>query len=320
MADQDLEQLRGELHCVFHPGREEDGLSLREYPHRRLKEQHKLDFTYMESFSYEHDCIHRYNRVCPVGDRRIDILTRNLDVPISLFRSALQLYGDSLLEYHEKTERKGRLHYYPPVILTFWSGFETFLRLSSERLLTTVPSIPKEIAAFLGDEESWVDGKGDVCTRPRFQSALQRYAVFLKHGYKLQIDRGACYWQRLEKARKLRDYYTHLDIEKPRVLSSEDVLTFMESVLLGILWPSSLLQRSLLLGVFDLYETWATLRDRTRPYVEQPFFIDWHLGDARMFHCNFEGVDTAKYPNMDEAIRAREKQEPSGQDKTVILR
>lgn len=312
MTDLDMEQLRDELHCLFHPEPDEDGQRLLEYPHRRLKKLHELDFTYMykSSFIREGDSTHQYTRLCPEGDERIHILTRNVDVPIRLFETALQLYGDSLLEYHEKVERKGQLHYYPSIILTFWSGFETFLRRSSELLLTTVPSVPKEIAAFLRDEESWINRKGDVRSRSRFQPVLERYVVFLKYGYKLQIDRGARHWQRLEEAKKLRDYYTHLDIDNPRALSSEDVLTFMESVLLGILWPSSLLQRSLLLGVFHLYEIWAALRDYTRLYVEQPFHLDWYLGERYMFHCNFEGVDTATYPNMDEEIRAREKQEP----------
>jgi hypothetical protein len=306
MPDDDLEELREELHALFHPEPDEDGIAPREYPHPRLRDFHGLDFRYMESYNWEGASTHQYTRLCPEGDERIRILTRNQDVPTRLCEAALQLYGDSLLAYHDTSERRGQLHYYPPVILTFWSGFETFVRISSERMLTTVPGVPREVAAFLRDEEFWVDRKGEVRTRTRFQPVLDRYAVFLKHGYKLEVDRGSRIWQQLEQAKELRDYYTHLDIDNPRALSSDDVLDFMEHVLLGIIWPSSLLQRSLLLGIYFIYDTWAVLRERTQPYVEQPFFLDWHLGERYLFHCNFEGVDAERYPNMEEEQKRRE--------------
>ena len=33
-------------------------------------------------------------------------------------------------------------------------------------------------------------------------------------------------------------------------------------------------------------------------YRERPFFLDWYLDEPRMFHCNFENVDTGRYPSV----------------------
>jgi len=300
MSSIDIEEFKENLHYLFYPEPDEDGIPPREYPHPRLRDTYKLDFEYMNSFNWEGSSIHPYTRLCPEEDERVRVLTRNTDVPTRFFEAALHLFSDSVIEYHRKTERKGELRYYPPVILTFWSGFETFLRHSSELLLATVPTVPREIANFLREEEPWVDHKGAIRTRSQFQPVLDRYAVFLKYGYNLEVERGSRYWQRLEQAKKLRDYYTHLDVSNPRSVSSADVLMFMEDVLLGIIWPSSLLQRSLLLGIYRLYEIWVFLCEHREDYIEQPLLLDWHLKEPYLFHCNFEGVDNRNFPNMEE--------------------
>ncbi len=302
----DTEQFEYELNNLFHPEPDEDGMVLRQHPHPHLTELHGLDFAYMDSLTWEGASTHPYSRMCRPGDDRILSLTRNSDVSTRLFRSALRLFGDSVVAYEGKAARKGELRYYPPTILTFWSGFETFVRYSSELLLATVPTVPAEIARFLREEESQVEGNGTVSTRSQFRPVLHRYVVLLRYAYGLRVDRGSPYWQRLEAAKTLRDYYTHLDVNDPRPVSSEDVLAFMESVLLSIIWPSSLLQRSLLLGMYDLHEIWVFIKEHATLYVEQPLFIDWPLAEGYSFHCNFEGVDTRRFPNMADRARTSE--------------
>jgi hypothetical protein len=58
----------------------------------------------------------------------------------------------------------------------------------------------------------------------------------LHYGFNLDIDRGNSHWQSLEKAKKLRDYYTHIEVTRSRSISAQEVLQFHEAVLLGIIW------------------------------------------------------------------------------------
>jgi hypothetical protein len=82
---------------------------------------------------------------------------------------------------------------------------------------------------------------------------LDRYGVLLQYGFGHKVDRGSKYWQELEEARNLRDYYTHIDAMNSRALSSDDVLDYMEAVMLGIIWPSAEVKRTLLLRIHDIY-------------------------------------------------------------------
>ena len=243
--------------------------------------------------------------MCHEDEERIDILTRNQGVAERLFLSALRLFADSVIEYHEAEDKKGGLHFFPPIILTFWAGFETWVRYSSELMIITVTDLPNEIIAYLREEESQVDGKGVIRKRVKYHRVLDRYAVFLKYAYGYEADRGAHFWQELEKARKLRDYYTHLDICEPREISSSEVLSYLEAILLGIIVPSSHLQRTLKLRIYWLYNIWAELYEYEVDFVERPLFMEWPFKKPYSFHCNFENVDTKRFPNMEEEMERR---------------
>jgi len=308
----DIDEFKEELSILLNPQPDEDGILPREYPHPRLQTIHGLDFSYFETdFTWEGSSVHRYTRLCPSDEEAVHVLTRNRDVPERLFESALKLFADSIIAYHGKTDRKGELRYYPPTILTFWSGFETFVRRLSELLIATVTGIPEPVANYLRERDLFVDVKGTIKERTRFQSVLDRYAVLLAHGYQWQVDRGNKFWQNLVAAKDLRDYYTHLDITDPRAISSQEVLQFMEAVMIAIIWPSAVLQRTLLLGIYRVYELWELLFRYAEDYREQPFLIDWHLNSQYLFHCNFENVDATRFPNMDEQI-ARRKNNAQG--------
>ncbi len=109
-------------------------------------------------------------------------------------------------------------------------------------------------------------------------------------------------------ARDLRDYCTHVDAMNSRALSSEDVFEFLETVMMGIIWPSAQIERTLQLGIFDPYEMWDQLRELAgnllpEGHIEQPFFHGWHLGgEQHMFYCPFTSVDNAKFLNTDEQM------------------
>ncbi|MGR3319688.1 MAG: hypothetical protein ACUZ8O_14570 [Candidatus Anammoxibacter sp.] len=285
---------------LFHPEPEEENEILREYPNARLIDYHKLDFKYMQSFDWEGASTHKYTRLCPEDESRIHTLTRNQDVPYRLFSTALRLFSDSIIEYHQKIDKKGELRFYPPIILTFWSAFETFVRYSSELLIVTVTDLPKEVIQYLKEEESGLDRKGEIKTKTKNRSVLDRYAVFLKYAYGYEVDRGSLFWQQLNDARELRNYYTHLDILEPRKIPSNKVLTYLEAVLLGIIIPSSHLQRTLMLGVHWLYEIWTTVFEYPVEFTEYPLFMDWRIKEEYLFHCNYENVNKERFPNMQE--------------------
>ena len=102
-----------------------------------------------------------------------------------------------------------------------------------------------------------------------------------------------------------------------RALSSDDVFDFLETVMLGIIWPSSAVGHTLQLGIFDLYWMWVQLRDLARKvlpedHIEQPFFHDWRLdGQRHMFYCPFENVDNVKFPNFDEEMGRPPRERPT---------
>lgn len=301
-VDMNIEELREEIAAIVDPEPDPD-VSGRDIPHPRLREVHRLDASFLETagFNWEGSTMHSHTRIWPVDEQRLHTLVRNYDVPSRLFEAALRLFADSLIAYHGKKERTGQLRYYPAIVLTFWSGFETFVRYSSELMLITVKDIPPAVADFLREVSSTVDRRGNVVASARYQPVLERYAVLLKYAYHHAVDRGAKHWQRLESARALRDYYTHLDVSDPRSISTLEVTEFMEAVLLGIIWPSCEIKRTQLLGIYNLYWTWDALRQLAEAYTEQPLLKDWKIGGSRdMFYCPFDGVNTAQFPNSEE--------------------
>jgi hypothetical protein len=126
--------------------------------------------------------------------------------------------------------------------------------------------------------------------------------VFIAHAYGSPIDRGSKYWQNLQKANDLRDYYTHIEAHDARAVASEDVFEFLEAVLMGLIWPSSMFQRTLLIGQYSLHGICEELKGCISSYKERPFFMDWHLKEERLIHCNFENVDSARFPSARDVI------------------
>jgi hypothetical protein len=289
-------EIREEVELLFNPEPEEGGIVRCGLRQPRLVKKHHLDLSYLETPDWEGSSGHKHTRLR--DSKEMDTLTRNSDMPERLMFSALQLLADSIVTYAESKKREGEIRYYPAVVLTFWSGFESFVRYSSELLLVTVPSVPPPVSLFLHEIENVVDARGRIGTRTRYQSVLDRYSVFLAYAYDLRVDRGSRFWQGLVKAKTLRDSYTHIDVNFPRAITTGDVLEFIERTLLGLIWPSSLLGRTLMLEQYFLYEIWDGLRKLAEEYRERPFFMDWHLKEPSLFQCNFERVDEDRFPSV----------------------
>jgi hypothetical protein len=209
------------------------------------------------------------------------------------------------VQYIDAQSTSTPLRFYPPVILTFWSAFEAMVRHSSLMMLRTCTAIPQTVAEFLREEETYIDGKGRVKTRTRFWPVLDRYFTLLKYGFELDIDRGSQIWQRLEAAKSLRDYYTHVDALESRSISAAQVLEYLESLLLGVIYPSSLAQKSVLMGAVNYYWIWAELGKMTESHLpeghaEEPFFHSWESWEGRpfLFYCPFKTIDAKRFPNL----------------------
>lgn len=303
----DYDDISGELEAIFNPEPDEGGYR-REWPHERLQKHHKLDFAYMMHPTWEGATTHSNTRIWPEGEPGGDELTRSMDVAQRLFYASLRVLGDSILTYATRREKNNpsQLRFYPPIVLTFWSAFEAFVRHSSELMIRTSKNLPSAIVDYLRDEITTVNKKGEIARETRYRPVLDRYAVLLQYGFEYKVDRGNKYWQGVERAGEVRDYYTHIDAMNSRALSSADVFDYSESVLLGILWPSAEVKRTLQLGIFDLYWMWHQLRDLARVempqgHIEQPAFHDWNLGgQPYMFYCPFANVDNKKFPNSRE--------------------
>jgi hypothetical protein len=308
----DHDELIGTLDALFNPEPDEDGF-MREWPHGRLEKHHCLTFDYMKTLgNWEGSTTHPNTRLFSVEQEGIVSLERNLDVSTRLFDAALRLFADSFVVYHHAKESPSALRFYPPIILTFWSAFESFVRYTSEFMLFTSKGIPGEVTKYLREQIVEVDGKGDLRTSDRYRNVLDRYAVLLRYGFGPQVDRGATYWQALKKAQELLDYYTHIEVVASRSISCAEVLDFMEAVLLGIIVPSSLAKRTLMLNVFYLYDRWVDLSGLTQDalpkgHIEEPFFHSKKLEGNFMSYCPFVSVDTERFPNFDEERERRPK-------------
>lgn len=296
------EALSGKIWSLFNPESDEDGNTPREFPVERITHHHNLDASYMRTLTPEGTTTHRYTRRCSKEDTELHAIDRNMDTPIRLFLAALRLFGDSILEYDGAEKRDGDLRYYPPVLLTFWSGFEAFVRYASELLVITVPSTPDAIRDYLREQEVKIIEKGDIKITNRFRPVLDRYLVLLRYGYDFQVDKNATYWTDLVAAQTLRNYYTHIGIRESKAITATEVVNYLEAVLMAIITPSCLLQRTLLLNIYYLYDTWAGLAGCVEEYSEQPFFHDKAFNEGYMFHCNFENVDATRFPNWREGI------------------
>lgn len=300
----DHDELVARVQYIFNPGPDENGF-MREWPDSRLEQHHGLTFDYMKTHQWEGSTMHPNTRHFSDEHPEVFTLTRNSDVYTSLFDASLRLYGDSLVEYHRAKTHTSALRYYPPIILTFWSAFESFVRYTSEFMLLTSKGIPEDIANYLRERVVEVDGKGDRRLVERYRPVLDRYGVLLRYGFGLQVDRGARYWQALKEAQTLRDYYTHIEAPKSRSVSSSEVLDFMEAVLLGIITPSSQLKKTVMLNVFYLYTRWVELSEITadampKGHIEEPFFHSRRMEGGFLLYTPFVAVDTERFHNVDE--------------------
>lgn len=261
-----------------------------EFPCPDLLKVHGLDAeAYLRANGdiHEGDSWHSHHRV-RADNHTLEVLGKSMWIQTDLIHAALLLFAQSIVEYEPNKKRIGPFHYYPPAVLTFWAGFESFVRFASTMMVETVRDVPDDVANFLLEKN-------------RYHPVLDRYAKLLEYGYGYKPDKGAEWWQRLKQSGELRDHFTHIRTDTPRGITTEEVLTFFEAVVIGLIKPSVDLQRSLALGQYRIYNAIRLLRCQGKSYTEQPRLLDWRMsGGPFCFHCNFANVDDERFPSVND--------------------
>src|SRR5437762_8011791 len=266
----DRAELKDELQAIFEPEPDEDGCYPETPPHGRLADVHQLDLSYRHDlirFGPEFGSMSEHSRVVRDPADPINPIIQSLSAPSDLFWAGLRLFGDSLLAYCDKKDRWDSFRYYPPILITFWAGFEAFVRLYSELLTHMIPSVPGAVKLALLEVEEHVERDGKIRQRQRRRPVLDRYWLLLKYGWGIEFDRGGKIWQAGEAAAKVRDQFVHYEISAAPSLKTSELWIHLEAILLLMIGPSAGLRRSVFHRQFDLYWALAELY----PLIEEDF-------------------------------------------------
>jgi|SRR5438445_1680211 len=303
----DIHDLEDEIYGILNPEPDEPG-DLPDFPpHPRFSSIHGLDISYYHEESQIYDPKYPTSVVYINRDRTFERVLRgasnplhktldSISVPDCLLQSALQVFGDSLIEYHENERRWNLYRFYPSILVSVWSAFEAWVRINSEIFVTVVPTLPRSIADALLEVRSVVKKNGEIKLQPERRPVLDRYWLLLKYGCNVEFDRGSRLWQAGREAALVRDSLVHYDVSKAPSLTSFEVWNHMESVMLLFIVPSTLARRTLFQRQFYYYYILAQLHPLISEFEERPSHKK-PPRDASLFDCPFDGVDESKYPS-----------------------
>lgn len=221
---------------------------------------------------------------------------RGAFVAQNLFASAIRTLADSIVFYHASSSRRGAYRFYPSAILSTWGAFEFFVRHTSELLILTADALPQPVALFLREEVPQLGRQGAVVLGLKTSSVVARYEVLLRHGFNFSVDHGCRHWQGLRDARNLRNRFAHLDTSERHEILTDDVFRYIESVLVAIIWPSAMLRRTLLPGVFHFHSQLRDLRRLALPFSERPMLVDFATDEDVHFYNPFENICGERFP------------------------
>jgi hypothetical protein len=290
-----VDDLKYEVKSILHPEPDEDGQTRWDPPHSRLSSVHGLDTSYFRGpFGRKGDGV--FERLLHDPSDPLHDTLQSITVPFSLLTASLQLFGDSLIEYHERQRRWDLYRFYPPILMTAWSAFEAWLRISSEILVAVVPTLPPAVRDALLEVRQVVGKNGEIEERADRRPVLERYWFLLKYGCNLEFDRGSRVWQAGASLVTLRDSLVHYNVSKAPSLTASQVWGHLEAVLLLFIAPSTLARRTLLAHQFDHYCTLVQLHPLISEFEERPLHKGWPR-DALIFDCPFDGIDETKYPS-----------------------
>lgn len=294
------EQVIDRVQTILYPESDEEAPLLVSVPHPRLKTVHGIDTSFVDPRTQRTWMTpHSYVANDPT-DPIFDTL-ESVSVPGSLMHAALCVFGDSIVEYSnpryaERGPKKwGPLRYYPAVLMTFLAGFEAWVRISSEFLVATVPSLPSPVADALLERRPVIERSGRIDSQPDRRNPLERFYLLVAYGCNAKLDRGGAAWQGLEKAFSARNALVHYDTKEVPALSTKQLGAHVEATLLGIIAASSTAGRSLFQDQFELYDVLMRLLELAPDFEERPVHKGWPR-EPSIVYCPYDGVDTTRFP------------------------
>ena len=295
----DLADLKHEINSVLRPERDEESSLCWDMPHSRLSSIHGLDTSYFRG-PFDLDGDQAFKRLVDDNADPLHDTLQSITVPASLFTAALQLFGDSVIEYHDRTRRWDVYRFYPPILMTVWSAFESWVRISSKILVALVPTLPSDIRNSLL-EIRFVEKNGKIEEKSKWRPVFKRYCLLLKYGCDLEYscdpedDYTSPIGEAGDRMRLVRDSFVHYDASTAPSLTALEVWKHMEAMLLLLIEPSTKLRRTLFGPQFDLYSTLAGLQPFIPEFEERPLHKGWSKR-ATIFDCPFNGADDTRYP------------------------
>lgn len=288
------DEFRQAVDVILHPESDGDSYFHQEFPHSCLTKKHGLDTSYFKgTMSAQGD--RAFERLLEDENDPLHDTFQSITVPYSLTTAALELFGDSLVAYRGAKRKHGVYRYYPSILMTIWSAFESWVRIYSEILVKVAENVPEPVKNSLLEERVIVDENGKIGRRNERRPVLDRYWLLLKYGCNIDFDRGGRIWQCGKQVADIRDNLVHYDVKKAPPLKALDIWTHMESVMLLFIAPSTVAKRTLFHWQFECFNTLAELYPLISQFEERPLHKGWSK-EAQIFICPFDGVDDVKYP------------------------
>ncbi len=289
----DIEELKEEIDAILHPEPGEDGNAIHFPPHKRLSTVYGLDTSYYKGpYWFSND--KKFEFVLRDDKDPLHDTLQSITVPYGLYYAALNLFGDSIIEYYERDRHWDLYRYYPSILMTAWAAFESWVRISSEIYIKVVPSIPDAVQKALAEVRTIVDDNGRIKNHPDRRPVLERYWLLLKNGCNIKYNRGDKIWQAGKRMSKVRDSLAHYDVSEAPTIKASELWGYLETELLLFIAPSAQVNRTLFYPQFDMYFLLAELKPFIKEFEEQPLHKGWPRGGVQ-FSYPFDGVDTTKY-------------------------
>jgi len=292
---QNKEDVADRIREILHLGWDGEGLPPTVLPHARLTRAHGIDTSFFDQRAH-HTWMAPHNYVVQAPADDIFRSIESASVPSSLMHAALNMFGDSIVAYYDQPRSKfGPFRYYPAVLMMFLAGFEAWVRILSELLVATVPTVPSPVVDALLERRSTVDRSGRIDVQPDRRNTLERFYLLVMYGCNVKLSRGDAPWQSLEKAMNARNALVHYDTKEVPSLSTKQLGAHLEAILVALIHASAVSKRTLFRDQFEHYQVLMDLLALATDFEERSIHKGWPR-EPTIVYCPFDGVDTKRFP------------------------
>jgi len=288
------ENLKEEIWAIIHPDPEDIENLNSMPPHKRLNEHFGLDTSYFQpSWSIKGD--RKYDVLIEAQEDPLNKVIESISVPTTLIDASLNLFAESMINYCFNDKKWGVYRYFPSILMTMWSAFESLVRINSELFIHVTVDIPAVVANALMEERPCIKNNLKIGqTIDRF-STLDRYWLLLKYACDIEYDRGSIIWQNGEAVVKARNELVHYRTSKAPTLTMREIWEHIEAILLLLIGPSTVAKRTLFSHQYGYHSIIVELLRFIVDFEERPL----HKGLANgptIIYCPFDNVNEKKYP------------------------